>query len=141
MIVGEFPSISETFILNQVTGLISRGHVIDIYAHFRSRAPVVHRRVYDYHLQGQTYYLPRPPQDRLGLRLDGASVFAITALKNPAFFLRALAAGRKLRQDVNWTQLCEARPLLRRGPYDVIHCQFGLYGQRHVGLHKTGSAT
>ncbi len=31
-IVGGFPSISETFILNQITGLIDRGHDVEIFA-------------------------------------------------------------------------------------------------------------
>jgi len=31
-IVGGFPSISETFILNQITGLIDRGYDIEIFA-------------------------------------------------------------------------------------------------------------
>ncbi|MEN9519388.1 MAG: hypothetical protein RLZZ381_1976, partial [Cyanobacteriota bacterium] len=30
-LVDQFPSLSETFILNQITGLIDRGHEIDIY--------------------------------------------------------------------------------------------------------------
>ncbi len=30
--VDQFPSVSETFILNQITGLIDRGHEVDIYA-------------------------------------------------------------------------------------------------------------
>jgi colanic acid/amylovoran biosynthesis glycosyltransferase len=139
MVVGEFPSISETFVLNEITGLINRGHAVDIYAHFPSRAPFFHQRVQDYHLPGQTYYAPSPPRGRLWLRVSGASVFAGAALKSPTFFLRALAAGRRLREDFKWTQLCEAGPLLRHGPYDVIHCQFGLYGRQYVGLHKYGA--
>ena len=31
-IVTFFPALSETFILNQITGLIERGHEVDIYA-------------------------------------------------------------------------------------------------------------
>ena len=29
-IVGKFPVLSQTFILNQITGLIDRGHEVDI---------------------------------------------------------------------------------------------------------------
>ncbi len=31
-IVNDFPLLSETFILNQITGLIDRGHHVDIFA-------------------------------------------------------------------------------------------------------------
>lgn len=33
-IVGHFPRLSETFILNQVTGLIDRGHQVDIFSEY-----------------------------------------------------------------------------------------------------------
>jgi colanic acid/amylovoran biosynthesis glycosyltransferase len=32
VLVTEFPSVSETFILNQITGLIDRGHEVGIFA-------------------------------------------------------------------------------------------------------------
>src|SRR3954471_11434511 len=31
-LVGRFPSHSETFVLNQITGLLKRGHDVDVYA-------------------------------------------------------------------------------------------------------------
>ena len=31
-VVGQFPKLSETFILNQITGLIDQGHQVDILA-------------------------------------------------------------------------------------------------------------
>lgn len=31
-IVGSFPALSETFIFNQITGLIDRGHEVDTYS-------------------------------------------------------------------------------------------------------------
>ena len=31
-IVDNFPCLSQTFVLNQITGLIERGHEVDIYA-------------------------------------------------------------------------------------------------------------
>ena len=41
-IVGEFPILSETFILNQITGLIARGHEVDIYAEIQGNIDHVH---------------------------------------------------------------------------------------------------
>jgi colanic acid/amylovoran biosynthesis glycosyltransferase len=44
-IVWEFPTLSETFVLNQVTGLIDRGHQVDIYAHILGDTINVHTDV------------------------------------------------------------------------------------------------
>jgi len=41
-IVGGFPSISETFILNQITGLIGRGHDVEIFAITNPKNKKVH---------------------------------------------------------------------------------------------------
>jgi colanic acid/amylovoran/stewartan biosynthesis glycosyltransferase WcaL/AmsK/CpsK len=44
-IVGGFPLISETFILNQITGLMDLGHEVDIYARRSSPDRTVHPEV------------------------------------------------------------------------------------------------
>jgi len=41
-IVGDFPSISESFILNQITGLIGRGHDVEIFAITNPKNKKVH---------------------------------------------------------------------------------------------------
>lgn len=47
---SEFPSLSHTFILGQVTGLLERGHEVDIYARRRCATGVVHAVVNRHHL-------------------------------------------------------------------------------------------
>ena len=42
-VVDNFPKLSETFILNQITGLLELGHEIDIFAKFKAREQQVHR--------------------------------------------------------------------------------------------------
>lgn len=37
-VVSHFPSLSETFILNQIAGLLDRGHEVDVYSEFRGDA-------------------------------------------------------------------------------------------------------
>jgi colanic acid/amylovoran biosynthesis glycosyltransferase len=56
--LGSFPTISETFILRQITGLIDLGHVIDIYAEMRPpENALIHQKVFDYNLLEKTTYL------------------------------------------------------------------------------------
>lgn len=61
VVVSEFPSLSETFVLNQVTGLLDRGHEVDIVADIRGVGPHVHPAVRAYDLEARTYYAPRVP--------------------------------------------------------------------------------
>jgi colanic acid/amylovoran biosynthesis glycosyltransferase len=51
-IVGGFPLISETFILNQITGLMDLGHEVDIYARRSSPDRAVHPEVEKYGCSG-----------------------------------------------------------------------------------------
>lgn len=54
--VSEFPSLSQTFILGQVTGLLELGHEVDIYARRRGAMEVVHEVVTRYRLLERTRF-------------------------------------------------------------------------------------
>ena len=60
-----FPALSETFILNQITGLIDRGHTVDIYASGPRDDPKCHPDVERYGLIGRTFYMKQPMLERL----------------------------------------------------------------------------
>lgn len=59
-IVVRFPLLSETFILNQITGLIDRGHEVDIYAYQPGDTSKMHPDVEKYHLLNRTHYVFDP---------------------------------------------------------------------------------
>jgi colanic acid/amylovoran biosynthesis glycosyltransferase len=61
IIAGQFPVLSETFILNQITGLIARGHEVDIYASQPNDSSKIHPDVEKYQLLKRTYYIPPTP--------------------------------------------------------------------------------
>jgi colanic acid/amylovoran biosynthesis glycosyltransferase len=54
-----FPSITETFILSQITSLIDRGHTIEIFALEPSLSPTYHEEVAKYQLLKNTCYFRR----------------------------------------------------------------------------------
>jgi colanic acid/amylovoran biosynthesis glycosyltransferase len=55
-IVGVFPAISETFILNQITGLLDMGHDIEIFAQVNPRDKKIHSDIEKYDLQSKVQY-------------------------------------------------------------------------------------
>ena len=52
IMVGRFPVLSETTILNQITGLIDRGHEVDIFTFYKTEieSSLIHKDIKKYQL-------------------------------------------------------------------------------------------
>lgn len=56
MVVSEFPALSETFVLDQITSLIDRGHQVDVLAMRPKAEKIIHGQVEKYQLKKNVYY-------------------------------------------------------------------------------------
>ena len=139
--VDAFPALSETFILNQITGLIDRGHDVGIYASRRSDASKVHPDVVKYHLLERTHYRPSMPRNRILRVLKGTGLVLAHVLRNPVLVLRSLNVFKYGKRAASLELLYTMVPLLRAGPYEIIHCHFGPYGARAALLREIGALT
>jgi colanic acid/amylovoran biosynthesis glycosyltransferase len=127
MIVGRFPVLSETFILNQIAGLIDRGHEVDIYSDQPGDTSKVHPAVEKYQLLNRTYYIKMP--SNIGIRgLKGLGLLFANSYKNPALLLRSLNVFKYGKEAASLRLLYAAVSLLGKKEYDIIHCQFGPLG-------------
>ena len=54
VVVTVFPSITETFILNQITDLIDKGFDITIFTYNKSKDTIIHQLFLDYNLEKKT---------------------------------------------------------------------------------------
>jgi colanic acid/amylovoran biosynthesis glycosyltransferase len=61
MLTYKFPTISETFILNQIIGLLNRGHEVEIIAREGESLEPIHSDIKSYRLLDRTTYLTIPP--------------------------------------------------------------------------------
>ncbi|MCS6927148.1 MAG: glycosyltransferase, partial [Candidatus Binatia bacterium] len=136
-LVDIFPKLSESFILDQITGLLDRGHEVDIFAVTRGRETTVHPDVEKYRLLERTYYVDMPHRKWQRLR-TGLSIVLAQFPRHPAVVLRTLNVFRFGRHAVSLWLLHLAAPFLDKGPYDVLHCQFGPNGNRGLLLKKLG---
>ena len=138
-ILEEFPALSETFILNQITGLIDRGHELDIFAGHRGSCSVLHPDVERYGLLGATTY----PVESLGPRQFLASLRAPSHSGGDSSTGVGLALGligqgvaeRSVKLIRNGAALA---PL---GIHDIVHCHFGpsgVVGARLQAAHVLG---
>ena len=139
-IVGKFPSLSETFILNQITGLIDAGHKVDIFASKPEKEIKTHPLVKEYDLLSSVSYYPRIP-GRHELRfLKACFLIPYLFLKNPSLLYRALQEVNVDRQPLFLSLLFVMAPFLDKQPqYDVVLCHFGHVGLLGMQLRKIGA--
>ncbi|MDH6086980.1 glycosyltransferase [Umezakia ovalisporum] len=138
-IVGEFPVVSETFILNQITGLIERGHQVDIYANPPNDTYKFHPDVEKYDLLSHTYYSPKLPQNYLLRLLKAIGLILKNFKKAPMVVLRSLNIFKYARRAASLRLLYSVIQLLDAQPYDIIHCQFGILGLEGMILRDIGA--
>lgn len=139
-IVGQFPALSVSFIINQIKGLIDRGHEVDIYA--LDGAPEglskVHPIVAEYRLLERTYYPPARPKNVLLRQLKTVGLLLANLPKNPWVLLPLLSKKRFGKEARRQILFYRSIPFLRRESYDIIHCQFGLFGIMGLAFRQLG---
>lgn len=127
MVVDWFPVLSETFVQNQIKGLVNLGHEVDIFARVLNPQAKTHSEVISCSMLERTVVWPRYPQTR---RQQLQSYFHLFSegLKAPGQLLQVVRAD----YGSLWDRLSTRFMMLSGKPsYDIIHCQFGT-------LAKTG---
>jgi len=138
VVTRSFPSLSETFILNQITGLIDRGCEVDIYATKPVHSGVVHEDIERYQVLEKTYYRPRLAVDHVLRLREAALLFSTNFRRAPLALLRSLNFLKYGRRSMSLELLHAAIPFLDRPAYDVIHCHFGETGLIAAHLKDIG---
>ena len=134
---GVFPTLSKTFIINQITALIDEGHEVDIYARSPGNESKTHPAVVRYQLGRRTYY------DRLSevgwvRSLQTPGLLLKHGHKQPLAVFRALN-GKKYGRAANSLRLLHlAIPYLGKQPYDIVHCHFGNNGIKSLAVRQLG---
>jgi len=137
-----WPVLSETFILNQITGLLDWGHEVDIYAKSPGKEPVIHGDVERYNLLERTFYYgsasERLPANKL-VRLTKALGLVIKHIrKKPMPLLKSLNVFKFGRMASSLGIFYTTIPFLGADKYDIVHCHFGPNGNLAVLLKEVG---
>jgi colanic acid/amylovoran biosynthesis glycosyltransferase len=131
-----FPAPSETFVLNQITGLIERGHDVSVLAISGQASGALQEEVTRYGLVERTKYLVPPP---LGARerLRAGAGLVLRSLLEGTGTWRAL--NPRFRRMALSLQLLFAASGIREPLHaDVIHCHFGGVGSIVCALRELG---
>jgi colanic acid/amylovoran biosynthesis glycosyltransferase len=135
-IVDRFPKISETFILNQITGLIDRGHDIDIYAEWIQDPNVAHPDVINYGLLNQAQYLSRHRFVRVCQKV---AMLSQSIFKSPSILRQLSFFFQPSQFSESFRLFYSAAPFLqKKASYDIIHCHHGQNGLKGALLRNAG---
>lgn len=141
-VVTHFPAVSETFVLNQITGLLERGHEVEIYADRPRKESSVHADVERFHLFDKTRYAPRLPGHPLTRVAQACGLVARHFASAPRQIAGALNVFRFGQQAASLKLLHRVVPFLPRRPaYDIIHAHFGLNGIKAQALRDLGAVS
>lgn len=134
-VVGVYPSLSETFVVNQIEGATERGCEVWVYAAYG--APAAPIRL-DADLAQRVLYTP-PLTRNVGKRLlTGSAVLARMMRGDTRRAAQLVNVFRYGWDAASLKLLHRAAPLIGHGDFDVIHCQFGSLAPLVLALRREG---
>jgi colanic acid/amylovoran biosynthesis glycosyltransferase len=138
-IVTEFPALSETFILNQITGLLDLGHDVDIFAKFDPAEEMIHPVVKKYGLMKRVHYFfdGTTFRNMLNCMLKAIYLVITNFHKNPLRTLKSINLFKYGKNTLSLVLLYSTVSSLNK-QYDVIHCHFGQNGIIGAQLKEIG---
>jgi len=138
-VVGPFPAISETFVVDQIRAMIDRGHDVDIFA-WPSGEAYPTELLRRYQLQARTYYCPDTGPSLIR-RLRAAAELLRRAPPGCHRRILSLMNLRKYgRAALSLRLVVSAVPHVGKPPYsyDVVHSHFASIGLQSAALKAAG---
>ena len=108
--VGEFPKISETFILNQVQGMIERGHQVTVYGEPPSTTALLDPIIRQYQSRWRARFRPAIPVSRTLRSFGAAGLLLRHGWRDPALVACSLHFLRHGRCSASLKLLYSAMP-------------------------------
>lgn len=127
--VDAFPCISETFILNQITGLIDAGHDVLIFSGARPDEMEFHQEIRQYELLKHTYYHNDKPSNKIIRVLEAVWLFFTNIGKNPKAILNSLNIFKYGRNALALSLFYKTVLFINLGEFDILFCHFGSNGE------------
>jgi len=127
-IVGPFPKLSKTYIINEITGLIDRGHDVTIVSNTDPEEPRIHDSVTEYSLREKTFYYQDHAPGNIALKAVKAVPTLFEYFHTDREFTMNLLRQIPREGPIETGRLTYwSRPFLDQD-FDIIHCHFGPNG-------------
>lgn len=139
VIVGYFPTVSETFIVNQVNSLIDTGHLVSLYSYNINVLQDLHESILKHNLISKVVYFKKPPTSKI-MRL---LVFKMWVLKHFLtidwkLLIKTLNFFKYGREAYTLKLFFESQWFLIHNDFDVVHAHFGQNAKRIAYLKVLG---
>jgi colanic acid/amylovoran biosynthesis glycosyltransferase len=130
--LNRFPLPSETFVIDQICGLIDRGIDVDIISVTKGDYDSIHEKVLEYNLDRKTVYLSKRTNSKLISRLSslGSSIFSIKILK----YLNFIKYGSVAKNFL----LPLAEKNKKSNEYDYVIAHFGTAAVTAMKIMRAG---
>jgi len=135
-LLSGFPTLSETFILNQITGLLDMGHDVKIFAQCKPKEKKVHSDVKKYQLMRRVHYFDMP-HNKIKRVLKAIVLIIKNFHKDPVKIVKSLNVYKYGKMALSLRLLYLLIPFLDK-KFDIIHCHFGPNGILGVQLKEMG---
>ena len=134
-----FPKLSETFILNQITGLIDRGHDVDIFASTPGSDKVHHPDIDTYDLIKHTYYKDGSkdfPHNKTVRIIEAINILRKHRAGGRRSLLKSLNLFKYGKKAISLSLFYSVAPFLKN--YDILHCHFARNSNFGILLKELG---
>lgn len=129
VIVNVFPKLSETFIVNQITSLIDKGHEVKIFAQSRGDVLKVHKNIRDYDLLKKTIYKQKPSKNRIKRVLVFFKLLTNNLWQvNWKLLFKSLNYFKYGRRAINLKVFFERKFYILNKDFDLVHVHFAMNG-------------
>ncbi len=138
VVVSAFPTVSETFVLNQVTGLLERGHDVRIFAARSGRPAAIHDEIISYRLMERVRYSAWLPEHHPHRLIVALPLVAKAIFRRHPGGAHLLSAARLGHRFAPFELLADAAAFRELGSFDVVLCHHGPIGARVARLREAG---
>lgn len=128
LILDTFPCLSETFILNQITGLIDLKHDVRILARSNPQESKVHQDYYIHHLSKHTEYLPDIPKNRFLRNFIAMGKTLKLMTQHPLYTVKVISAGLNNYATLPMLSCINLFQWMMKYKSDIILCHYGPIG-------------
>lgn len=125
-----FPAVSETFIIDQIAGLIDRGIKVEIFSFRKGNKENITDKFLKYEMEGLVSYLEMPGSKLKRLLLAIPNFLKILIL-NPLILFRVLNFKKYGRGALSLKLVFWVAPFVGK-KFDLIHCHFGRTANKYL---------
>jgi colanic acid/amylovoran biosynthesis glycosyltransferase len=135
-IMGYFPSMATTFVINQITGLIAIGHEVDVFAFRQLIEAKTHPDIIQYKLLDRVTYF-EIPQNRIRRVCKAVYLLIKNFKRGPAQILKSLNVFKYGKEAWALNLFYYLIPFLEK-KFDIIHAHSGPMGMIGWWLRELG---